>query len=1005
MSHDGTPPKGLSRRHLIQFSAAAGVGAALISSPAMASATTPLTPVPESWDFGKLESFTRPQQETAPRFRWWWPNAEVELDEIANEVAEVARAGFGGLEIANVHHSVPGDLLNVADRGWGSPHWIAALETALAAGLEHNVEIDVTLGPSWPAALPTITPQSDSAMKELSHGLVTLASGERHNGPLPEPVTAPSKGVEGRTLIAVQAAKIVTIPTRGQTVLSRASLVDLTSSVSGESIDWTAPEGADNWVLLAYWERGSGQPAEGGPHTSPESYVVDHFSIRGVNALKEYWNSTILTPTVVDLLAKTGGTFFEDSLEVETHSTIWTPDVASEFKSRIGYELSPFLPTLIQTKEKYLYDFDDIVTSRVRDDFNQVMSDLYAEQHLIPLRDWAHSFGLQYRVQAYGLEQDSIGQAGIVDIPETESLGAKNVDDYRVLASGRDIGGRKLLSCEAAAYLNKSYHSTWRENVLLTLAEMYCGGVNQTVLHGFAYADGPGAQWPGFAAFTPYYNNSVGYSEAWGPRMPVWKHLNSAAAYISRTQWVLQEGSPHYDIAFYRQKGWAQTGIGAPWGTSGGIPTGWSQGFLTESSLFQERAVLSNGRFAPEGGNYRAFIIDIDRFRGSEATMSESAAKKLLELAQAGFPLVFFGNWSTPQSTGLRDNDTNARVAALIADMLSLPNVTTAAANDDIPVALANLGVTRAVQHEFSNLKHVHRVVDGVDMYYLVNAKHNPGKDKLVPIDQPVTLTAANADFVPYEMNAWTGEVTPIAQYTRENSQITVRVQLEPAQSLIVALAPAGWAETTTPSAVVASTSADAVQTGPNGEVFLHASTSGLHTAQFADGRTKQTLVAPLPSPVEITDWQLTVDDWRPAATGVSTVHESQSRDLTALAPWSELGMDDVAGVGDYRSTFTLDDSWRPGTGGVKLSLGAVLDTFRVWVNSIPVAGVDLTDTNIDISRYVREGRNTLRVEVASTLINRLRVTRPDVYSVIGVQKYGLMGPVTVAPYGRARVA
>ena len=1005
MSHDGTPSKGLSRRHLIQFSAAAGVGAALVSSPAVASATTPLTPVPESWAFGKLEDFTRPQQDTAPRFRWWWPNAEVELDEIAKEVAEVARAGFGGLEIANVHHSVPGDLLDVVNRGWGSPHWIAALETALDAGLEHNVEIDVTLGPSWPAAIPTITPQSDSAMKELAHGLVQLSSGARHNGPLPEPVTPPSKGVEGRKLIAVQAAKILEVPDRGQTILSRASLVDLTESVTNESLDWTAPEGSGDWVLLAYWERGSGQPAEAGPHTSPESYVIDHFSMRGVDALKKYWHETILTPKVVDLLAKAGGTFFEDSLEVETHSTIWTPDVAAEFQKRYNYDLLPFLPVLIETKEKYLYDFDDIVTSRVRDDYNETLSDLYAEQHLIPLRDWAHSFGLQYRVQAYGLEQDSIGQAGIVDIPETESLGAKNVDDYRVLASGRDIGGRKLLSCEAAAYLNKSYHSTWRENVLVTLAEMYCGGVNQTVLHGFAYADAPGAQWPGFGAFTPYYNNSVGYSEAWGPRMPVWKHLNSAAAYISRTQWVLQQGSPHYDIAFYRQKGWAQTGIGAPWGTAAGIPIGWSQGFLTESSLFQDRAVLANGRFAPEGGNYRAFVVDIDRFRGSEATMSERAAQRLLELAKNGFPLVFFGNWASPQATGLRDSATNERVAALITDMLALPNVTTAATNDDIPIALANVGVHRAVQHEFSNLKHVHRVVDGVDMYYLVNAKHNPAKDKLEPIDQSVTLTAINADLVPYELNAWTGEVTPIAHYTRDGAQVTLRMQLQPAQSTIIALAPAGWAETRMPAASVQSTSADSVQTGPNGEVFLRASTAGLHTAQLADGRTKQAVVAPIPDPVEITKWQLTVDDWRPAATGVSTVHETQSHDLTALAPWSELGMDDVAGVGDYRSTFTIDENWRPGTGGVTLSLGSVLDTFRVWVNSIPVTGVDLTDTTIDISRYVREGRNTLRVEVASTLINRLRVTRPDVYGVIGVQNYGLMGPVTVTPYGRARVA
>ncbi|MBB2959375.1 glycosyl hydrolase [Pseudoclavibacter helvolus] len=509
----------MSRRTLLGL-AAAGASAAMLAAaaPPRALASTPVQPLPQP---ATLEGFSLPTKATAPRFRWWWPNGEVDIDEIRREVQQVAENGFGGLEVANVHHSVPGEVLDVENLGWGSPQWIAALEAALEAGAEHGVEIDVTLGPSWPAAIPTITPQDPAALVELVHGQVELTAGQRISGELPEPVVEPKGGVSGKQLLAVHAVQIASRGEKNVLVLRRSSLVDLTSTVSGTKIDWTAPDDGGEWILLAYWQRGMGQVAEGGPHTSPESYVVDHFSRAGADALIAYWEKNILNSRVRDLLSRTGGTFFEDSLEIETHATIWTRAMQTEFSSRIGYDLMPFLPVLLEINERYTFEFDDIKSHRVRDDFNLVLSQLYTDHHLVPLRDWSHSFGLEYRVQAYGLEQDSLEQAGIVDIIETESLGAKNLDDYRVLASGRDIAGRTIMSCEAAAYLGKSYSSTWNE-VLNTLGETFAGGVNQTVLHGFAYAKAPGSQWPGFAAFTPCFNNAVGYSEAWGPRMPVW---------------------------------------------------------------------------------------------------------------------------------------------------------------------------------------------------------------------------------------------------------------------------------------------------------------------------------------------------------------------------------------------------------------------------------------------------------------------------------------------------
>jgi hypothetical protein len=117
-----------------------------------------------------------------------------------------------------------------------------------------------------------------------------------------------------------------------------------------------------------------------------------------------------------------------------------------------------------------------------------------------------------------------------------------------VLASARDLAGAELLSCEAAAYANGAYSTTWNK-VLQTMGSVFAGGVNQAVLHGFAYRDAPGAAWPGFAAFSPYGGTGIGYAEAWGPRQPTWRHVADVAGWFVRTQQVLRTGTARTDLA------------------------------------------------------------------------------------------------------------------------------------------------------------------------------------------------------------------------------------------------------------------------------------------------------------------------------------------------------------------------------------------------------------------------------------------------------------------------
>ncbi|MET8865195.1 glycosyl hydrolase [Nonomuraea sp. NPDC004580] len=319
-------------------------------------------------------------------------------------------------------------------------------------------------------------------------------------------------------MLLVQAARVEPAhSTRDETGLDPASV--RTVPVDGGTIIWTAP-GDGEWLLISYWQRGSGQRPESGPHTAPEAYVVDHFSRAGTEAVIDFWERRLLTPAIRRLLKRSGGALFEDSIEIESDALPWTPELPAEFERRRGYPLTDVLPVVVLADEDLVFAFDPVLTRHARKDYWDTVSELFNEHHFTALRDWAHSLGLRLRAQPYGLRTDAIEAAAILDVPEGESLGFKNLDDYRCLAGGRDMAGGEVLSCEAGAYQGGAYTTTWRK-LLLTMGGAYAAGLNQTVLHGFSYASAPGAGWPGFAAFTPY-GGSVGYAESWGPRQPTW---------------------------------------------------------------------------------------------------------------------------------------------------------------------------------------------------------------------------------------------------------------------------------------------------------------------------------------------------------------------------------------------------------------------------------------------------------------------------------------------------
>jgi len=102
----------------------------------------------------------------------------------------MADAGFGGAEIDDgsaimwqlcIHNlteilspSQRGiiDPINLSGHGRATAPWINVIIAALERAEGRGIHIDIAIEPCWPAAVPSITPDSEGATKELVDGKV-----------------------------------------------------------------------------------------------------------------------------------------------------------------------------------------------------------------------------------------------------------------------------------------------------------------------------------------------------------------------------------------------------------------------------------------------------------------------------------------------------------------------------------------------------------------------------------------------------------------------------------------------------------------------------------------------------------------------------------------------------------------------------------------------------------------------------------------------------------------
>ncbi|KAF3025109.1 hypothetical protein E8E14_014613 [Neopestalotiopsis sp. 37M] len=902
-------------------------------------------------------TFANPAANVRPRFRYWLPDASVDVDTVVADIAAGGSLGAGGIELVPFFEYGGQIGSEPAGADWstynfGTVPFRNLFAAALGAHEQHGLLMDFSLGPNQGQGVPA-TPDDPGLQWDLVPFTTEVPENGSFVGLIPgwgtgELVSFVTALVTSHRTITFEATGSVGIEnvTYVQYVLSADSLSDHTAQVSANgTIDISFPDAGsgEHYRMFSFYQKHSGNKnlvfnsTSNGSIFDDGSYVVDHFDAKGAQTIIQFWEEHILVDGIREQLQDSGhyGKSFrsdsddntwEDSLEILSNIS-WSRSLPSRFKELFGYDIAPFLPLLafgennIGVQPTEPGSFECILDTEGRgagyiNDFRATLAAGYRE-YISTLTQWAHELGVQLSVQpAYGLPMDMQTVIPDVDAPECESLSFyDSIDAYRKFVGPANLAGRQVISNELGAVRNSGFRYHLPE-LLFSANRGFAAGVNQYVIHGQAFSgDYYQTTWPGHVAFDYLF------SEPWSPREPVWEHgFEETLNYMARVQHLQQSGTPKVDVAMYNKE--SATSIKTVHESPDLVDKGWSYNYLSPENLELPQATVENGILAPEGPAWKALVVR----NGSALTLN--AISTLQSFAESGLPVVLVGDAPTYYPTG--STDANETLFAPRLTILETTEGVYSVNEGQVANQLSSLGLSPRVATTTNGTWYTtwRETIEGG--YALIFAD-------LIGSSGIVTIADTRT---PYFLDPWTGLQSPVLIYDQDSTTTTISLDLAGNQTAIILF---------TGSNSTSGVPAYHVTSAPAGVIGADFSLSaglGLHVTSAVNDENavlSNTAACPVdgssvPTAFQLTEWDLVAEHWE-APSNISNVEQAMTKyntthSLSALTSWTDIpALVNTSGIGYYTSTFMWPSNTTNTSSadlGAYISFDTVLHSLRV---------------------------------------------------------------------------
>lgn len=775
------------------------------------------------------KSFIHPPDSAKPGVYWYFMDGNMSARSITSDLEAMKKAGIGNLIFLEVNVGIPRGPVDFL-----SPEWQDLFAHAVKEAKRLGIEITLGIGPGWTGSGGPWVPIAQS-MQHLVSSTVTVTGGTKQVITLPVPAPKPPYFGEGAfnselkkqwddfyedvAVLAyptpsVSISKITDIDEKAlyyrapyssqpgvkqylpyvatyaepakEAVIDKRAIIDLTGKLqSNGSLNWVVPKG--NWTIMRFGKRNNGAITRPAP-ISGLGFEADKLDTIAISAhLNNYVGELLHKAGKLNSIGSGGlKRLHMDSWEMGSQN--WTSRFREEFKKRRGYDPLPYYPVyagnMVESNE---------VSERFLWDLRQTAQELVLENHAGFVKEYAHRSGLQLSIEPYDMNPTADLELGsVADVPMAEfwSKGLGFNSSFSVIESTSigHVNGKSLIPAEAFTSQNNEGWKQYPGSMKNQGDWAFASGINRFVYHTFQNQFLADSLRPG-ATMGPY-------GVHWDRNQTWWPMVGGYHDYISRCQYILQQGSSVADILYltpegsphvFRPPSSAMDGDEVLPDRKGYNFDGCSPGQLYKASVKDGMVVF------PGGASYKLLVLPAVK------TMTPALLQKIASLVNDGAVVVGAPPLKSPSLSGypLCDVQLNTLAKTLWGSLQETKEQTTRAygkgkviwggdldkkINDLYPEYDLTTQILRSmdVEPDFvanGQLRYTHRTTADADIYFVSNKT-----------DQTVSTDALfrTINGTPQLWDAITGETRELPDYTVKGRLTSIPLKFEAYQSYFI---------------------------------------------------------------------------------------------------------------------------------------------------------------------------------------------------------------------------
>lgn len=901
--------------------------------------------------------FKNPPSQAHPKVYWWCLNGNIDTVRAKQELHAMKDAGIAGFDFFEIGVP-PSDTMIPGGPAFMSDQSLQLIKFVVDEAGKLGLTVGLNLASSWNAGGNWVKPEHGG--KSLYSSKISIKGNtqpQKIKLPFPE-ISFPKEaliGGNGETLIPFnkdgrpeyyEEIAVLAIPSAIKDgKLDTANIVDVTRFFNPETdeLKWKAPAG--DWEICRYVCSNSGQQVVR-PSPFSAGLTIDHFDSTAVETHLMYIINRLL-PVLGDFRKTALKSFYLASYEAR--GFVWTSTLPEEFKKVNGYDIRKFIPSFFNPER-----FKKETTEKIQTDFKKTLSELMINNLYKKSKEVCNRYGLKINSEAggpgyplYNGPAEPLKAQGSVDIPRGEFWinhsrfykdGNDSIDILRVVkeaAAASHIYEKGIVEEEA---FTSFMH--WQEGPFDMKPfgdRAFCEGMNRVVFHGFSH-NISNSGFPGYV-----YNAGTHFND----KRVWWTKAKPFIDYVSRISAVFQETDFNADVLWYY--GDKVPNSATPKNAHFKVGPGYDYEVINTEVLLDKLSVKDGKLVLSNGAEFSLLALE------DEGNINSKVLKKLEELVKQG--AVIIGSkpekvdgvvaenyrkklvdnlWSS--ASGLSENHLHPK-EKIYSEISSLK-------------MLQNLNIQPDIDYSGKDselIDFIHFNKNDIDFYFIRNTQNEW-------LSRNIKFRQQNKS--PEIWNPVSGEIFPVFIFNRSGEYVNLPLTLPPYGACFVVFKKSSLPPKFT---AISGTLPPLFEYTPEGINFLQEGTFTLESSEQSLSVQNKIETNTINGPWNV---EFTKDWGAPEKTT-----------FPKLISWTESPIEGIkyySGTATYKKTFQYQVKTKEKNAKIYLDLGEISKVADVWLNGKHLGISWAKPHRFDVTNILKQGENTLTIEVANVWSNRL---------------------------------